>query len=343
MKKIRKKINKIDKKLSKNILKRYLLIDQVVLFKRKNNILISDKQRENDILNKYDNLKLRNFFKNILSNSKKYQQNLINNKALLLGNNISYSKSTLIHNLISKKLKNNLEYEVKDIIKQDIQTYIQDLKNYNYSFFNITIPFKNEILNYLDYTDNIVLNTGSCNLVLLKDEKVYGYNTDYYGALYMLSVYNFSKTDQVYIFGSGATSNLLKYLFNKVYQINPFLVSRTKQDLTNNIITYDTFYKMDKKNYILINATPLGNLNYLNQSPVSKDIAEKAKYLFDLNYNPRLSLFLSYNKNSQNGLKMLIAQAFYAQLIYNQLEFKDIRKIDEILKEIEEEYDRQIL
>lgn len=342
MNKIRKKINKIDKKIENSLNKRFLIIDKVSEFKKENKINIYDYKREEEILNKYSNNKIKSIYKTILFESKKYQQQFINNKSLLLGNNISYSKSKSIHNIISKILKNNLDYEIKDIPKNNIQTFINDLKNYKYSFFNITIPYKQKVIEYLDYINNIVINTNSCNLVLLKNNKLYGYNTDYYGALLMLKAYNFNINTNVFIFGSGATSNLLKYLFKKEYNIEVTIVSRNNENKEKNIISYPTFEKIEKQNYVLINATPLGNLNYIDKSPCSYEIANKANFLFDLNYNPRLSLFLSYNENRENGLKMLITQALYSHIIYYNLDFSK-EKIEKIVNEIEKEYDRNNL
>lgn len=92
----------------------------------------------------------------------------------------------------------------------------------------------------------------------------------------------------------------------------------------------------------MINATPLGNLNHIDKSPCSFEKAKNANFLFDLNYNPEESIFLKQNIKHENGLKMLISQALYSQIIFYDLKLDD-NEIEKIINNVLKDYDRNCI
>lgn len=250
------------------------------------------------------------------------------NKYGLIGNNISYSKSPLLHNIISKHFNLNISYELIDIDEDMINGY---LNNKDYKGFNITKPFKEIVFNKVNSYDLISTNIGAINTISRNnDNKLIGSNTDYYGFEYLIDYYKIDVTNKkVAILGTGGAAMVCYYyLLNKANKV--LLVSRSNKG--ENIISYEEYndYEFD----IIINATTLGTINNLD-SPLTKKQVNNS-IVIDLNYNPSITKLMSYSKESYNGLVMLVVQALYSHKIWNNLEFNnsDINIIMEVMKNV---------
>src|SRR5690554_3155798 len=119
----------------------------------------------------------------------------------LLGNNISYTLSKCIHEQIQDE-----PYEIFDTA--DIEPI---LTNPNITALNVTIPYKEKVLTYLDYLDSPSTKLRAVNTLIRKDGKLYGYNTDYYGLMATLEYHRISFTDKrIVILGNGASSRMVE-------------------------------------------------------------------------------------------------------------------------------------
>lgn len=244
----------------------------------------------------------------------------------LLGEKLSHSLSPGIHSEILKSLNKDGAYKLFEIERENLGHFTEAIKLLKIKGFNVTIPYKKEIMNYIDVVSEEANKIGAVNTVLLKDERLYGYNTDYFGFGYMLKVSSIDVKDKIaVILGNGGASRaVLHYLLDngvrKVYIVsrNPnmdvFEFENTK------LISYEELNLLSGD--ILINCTPVGMYPNIENSPVSKEVVDKFTSLVDLIYNPMETKFLTYgkelNKKRVGGLYMLVGQAVKAQEIWQE-------------------------
>lgn len=255
-------------------------------------------------------------------------------KYALLGYPLSHSFSPLIHNTMFKQKNINATYELLPITEDKLHDAIESLKNGTYKGFNVTIPYKVKIMEYLDIVSPRAKEIGSVNTVYYKDGKVIGDNTDYYGFIEQLRYDNVDPRGMsAYILGTGGASLAVnKALIDLGAKVT--YVSRTKKD---DVLTYDELYKLDDIDMI-VNTTPVGMYPNVSVSPLDEDCAKKAKVLVDIIFNPLTTKLMTFNQNSYNGLAMLVFQAAKAQDIWLGESYKIDEKevLDKIRGELHE-------
>lgn len=247
----------------------------------------------------------------------------------LLGEHLSHSYSPLIHNEIFKAYNVDATYEKLECQKEDLKDIIDELRNGHYSGFNVTIPFKLEVMKYLDEISEEAKAIGSVNTIAFENGKVVGYNTDYFGFFNELLYYNVEVKDKnCYILGTGGASlALYKALVDQGGKV--FYVSRSaKNDKT---ISYDDLKNKDID--VIVNATPVGMYPNVGVSPLNKDITLKAKYVLDIIFNPSQTQLLIDANSKMNGLYMLVGQAVKAEEIWQNKKYPS--NVEELLKRIE--------
>lgn len=239
----------------------------------------------------------------------------------LLGKNISYSFSKEYFNIKFKEESiENTIYENYDL--ESITSFPSIIKKTNkLKGLNVTIPYKELIIPYLDKLDNIAKKIGAVNTIKIsKKGKTKGYNTDYYGFKKSISPYLKTHHKKALILGSGGASKAIIYALKKM-KIEYNIVSRT--NLNEVSYTYNTLTaNILKSHQIIINCTPLGTYPKINECPdIPYSALTKQHILFDLIYNPKETLFLKKGKQQNatiiNGLKMLQLQANKAWKIWN--------------------------
>ncbi len=183
----------------------------------------------------------------------------------------------------------------------------------------ITIPYKKKVLEYLDESDDAVKAIGACNCIKIKNDKLFGYNTDILG--FKLSFMNNLQPNhkKALVLGSGGASAGIEYVLKEL-NIEYLIVSR--QNLSNNINYTDISDEMINDYQIIINCTPLGTYPNIDTCPpLPYDTMTSSNYLFDLVYNPEETLFLKKGKEKgaiiQNGYDMLVHQAEENWRIWN--------------------------
>ena len=188
---------------------------------------------------------------------------------------------------------------------------------------NVTIPYKQAVLPYLDELDEAAAAVGAVNTILKKDGKVKGYNTDIYGfeisLLGQLSTATIPITEiQALILGTGGAAKAVRYVLEKLGIFHQF-VSRRKQ---KDYLTYDSLTPTKFKQYqLVINTTPLGmSPNYESCPDLPYEATTDQHFFYDLVYNPAETLFLKKGAQQgasiKNGHEMLILQAEKAWSIW---------------------------
>jgi len=190
----------------------------------------------------------------------------------------------------------------------------------NLKGLNVTIPYKQDVIRYLDEVDKSASSIGAVNTVKIKDNRLIGYNTDTIGFEVSLKELINHNPLNALVLGSGGASKAVSYVLNKM-NIPYKLVSRhkTKGDLTYQDLDANTFSQYR----LIINTTPLGMSPKINYAPdLPYELIDGTYYLYDLIYNPVETLFIKNGKkrgaSTMNGLKMLYLQAEAAWKIWTK-------------------------
>ncbi|WP_129598636.1 shikimate dehydrogenase [Anaerophilus nitritogenes] len=241
----------------------------------------------------------------------------------LIGEKLTHSFSPLIHKIILKELNKEGPYNLFEIQKRHLKDEIEKFKIANIKGVNVTIPYKTDIMPYLDHISDEAMRIGAVNTLDFKDSKIIGYNTDYYGFGRMLDRNHVEiKNKKAVILGTGGASKAVNtYLLDHGIKEIVF-VSRgvRKEKLDINCISYDEVDTL-KEYEIVINCTPCGMYPHIEASPLKKETILKFETAIDLIYNPLETLFLNNAKEGNlktiNGLYMLVGQAVASQEIWN--------------------------
>ncbi|MBQ5899163.1 MAG: shikimate dehydrogenase, partial [Alistipes sp.] len=187
--------------------------------------------------------------------------------------------------------------------------------------FNVTIPYKQQIIPYLTSLSDEARNIGAVNCVkLLSDGSRIGYNTDVDGV--RVSLDKLLGTDEIeyaLVLGTGGASQAVQYVLAE-RGISFSLVSRDA--MKGNIVYDDLTPEIIAANRLIINTTPVGMYPHIDQAPdIPYEELTSNHYLFDLVYNPEHTLFLERGAvcgaHTLSGLDMLYAQAESAWKIWN--------------------------
>lgn len=185
---------------------------------------------------------------------------------------------------------------------------------------NVTIPYKEDVLAFLDEIDDASAKIGAVNTIKIVDGKLKGYNTDVYGfEIALLKLIDKTKIDNALILGTGGAAKACAYILKKL-EIPFKYVSRTKK---SEQFTYTELSKeVIEKHQLIINTTPLGTFPNIHSYPnIPYNNLTAKHYLYDLVYNPEESQFLKRGKEQgaamKNGLEMLYLQAEKAWEIWN--------------------------
>ncbi|MCG9973123.1 shikimate dehydrogenase family protein [Christiangramia crocea] len=236
----------------------------------------------------------------------------------LLGRNIDYSFS---RKYFSEKFqKENIDAEYRNFDVDSIEKFPYVLRNNIISGLNVTIPYKEEIIPFLDHLDPHSREIQAVNTVKFeKDGSLCGYNTDYWGFLESLKPFLKPHHKKAIILGTGGASKAIAYAL-KLLEIDYQFVSRKK---AAHIFSYKELNKEIFENHTLvINCTPLGTFpNTDNYPDVPVEYFSKNHLVFDLVYNPSetrlMQLAAEKGATTLNGLRMLELQAEKAWEIWN--------------------------
>ncbi|MBK6498284.1 MAG: shikimate dehydrogenase [Saprospiraceae bacterium] len=222
------------------------------------------------------------------------------------------------------KFKNGrIDADYKTYPLNNIKEFAALISKLDFSGLNVTIPYKEAILPYLDEVDIVAKTIGAVNTIAFKNGKTIGYNTDCYGfEKSLLSSIEKSKNIQgALVLGTGGASRAVQYILKKL-DIQYSLISRSKKGILR-------YQDIDKALFssinLIINTTPLGmSPNIKNKPEIPYEWLNEKYFLYDLIYNPEKTIFLSEGLKMgckiKNGHDMLILQAEKAWHIWNQTE-----------------------
>lgn len=235
-------------------------------------------------------------------------------KVGVIGMPIKHSKSPVIHNYFIKQLKLNAYYDRYEV-KSDahLDQFVKSVKSDEWVGFNVTIPYKQDVIKYLDEIDDSVAIIGACNTVVVKENRLIGYNTDAEGVYYPLK--NKVITNAVVLGNGGASRAVLFQLCAEGIK-NICLVARDHSKSNDYVKKINDQYKCDislktfeefnqmslSDGSLIINTTSIGMsisdepfnfINKINQSHI----------FYDLIYNPWKTKMMSIA--SQNGAQVI--------------------------------------
>ena len=244
----------------------------------------------------------------------------------LIGKTLKHSYSKIIHGELG-----NYDYDLYEIAPENLKEFVLSGKLKGY---NVTIPYKKDIIPYLDEVDERALKIGAVNTVVEKDGKRYGFNTDFLGMKYMLSRAGITLKDKVVmLLGSGGTSNTANAVALSEGAKEVIKVSRTGE------VNYQNCFER-KDVEVIINTTPVGMFPNNYASPLSISGFPNLIGVADVIYNPNLTALTAQAKERgikyANGLPMLVAQAKYAMELFLDKMVSD-SVIEKVLSKLEKE------
>ena len=248
----------------------------------------------------------------------------------IIGNPLSHTLSPLMHNAAFKALKLNAVYKPFPIEEDELQLFIEDLKENNNPIFglNVTIPYKEKILQFMDGSNVFAEKVGAVNTIVInRSRKLFGYNTDGPGFLSNLKESGFSpEGKRIAILGAGGTtrailSSLTLFderpesirLYNRTLSTAKELVEDLSCRLDMGLV--EVVPTIDDLNIeladCLINTTSVG-LKPTDECIVDPDMLHKGLFVYDVIYNPKQTKLLKLAKEkgakTANGLGMLYYQ-----------------------------------
>ncbi len=248
-------------------------------------------------------------------------------KYLVIGNPIEHSLSPRLHNYWIKKNKIDAIYEKKKIDKNQLKNFILKVKKKEISGINVTVPFKKEVIPYLDILSPESEKTQSVNTIYLNNGKTVGHNTDIAG--FELSIKK-TKYDivgkNILILGAGGVVPSIILALYRMKVSNIIIINRNKLKANNLKYFFKDLTIADWQNVpnfdMIINATSVG-LHEGEKLDLDFSKLDNNKFFYDVIYNPKETDFLKTGKNLgnkvENGAMMFIYQAHQSFTLWHKL------------------------
>ncbi len=272
-------------------------------------------------------------------------------KYALLGCPLGHTMSPPIHKrLFELEGKDGAEYEICEIPPEklpDRAEYLNSLCGYN-----ITIPYKVDIIKYLDGLDESATRYNSVNCVVNKDGKNIGYNTDCSGFLRSLEAGGGSLRGKVLQIGCGGVGRMMAIEAAlhgaelTVVALPEFITGaeavaeearKLNPEARIKVITHD---KISGDFDLLMNASPVGMYPKIDGCPVIPEVIKRCKYVFDVIYNPNTTKLMEIAQKSGipaiGGMAMLVWQAVVAHEIWSGAKYRD-EDVEKLIEEMKKE------
>ncbi len=198
----------------------------------------------------------------------------------------------------------------------------EDLKKQEIAGLNVTIPYKEQIIPYLDELDEHAKAIGAVNVIQFKNGKTIGYNSDYYG--FKDSLLNFLPNEfksKALVLGTGGASKAIKQVL--IDLSIPFKVVSRKEGFDFTYEELNSKPEILQDFHLIINTTPLGTYPKVEEKPdLPYEVINENHYFYDLVYNPSKTAFMKtgvvQGAKTINGLEMLVVQAEKSWKIWNK-------------------------
>ncbi|RTL59174.1 MAG: shikimate dehydrogenase [Sphingobacteriales bacterium] len=204
---------------------------------------------------------------------------------------------------------------------ENIEQLKEVLANPGLQGLNVTIPYKEQVIPFLNEQNDVVKATGACNCIKIEKGKRKGFNTDVVGFEKSLKQFLQPHHNKALIFGTGGAAKAVEYVLQKL-GIDYLFVSR-KKGTAKTISYHELKVEILQQHLLLINTTPLGMYPKVDECPdIAYDYLTPRHHLYDLVYNPEKTLFLQKGEAKgatiQNGYEMLLLQAEESWRIWNE-------------------------
>ena len=242
----------------------------------------------------------------------------------VIGDPIDHSLSPTIHNAAYRELDMECTYIAYKVNRGDLATGIQSLKKIKIAGFNVTIPHKIEMMQYLDNVDDVCEKIGAVNTVLNDDGILRGFNTDMDGFLEPIKRKEIQiKDSKIFLLGAGGASRAIIAGFQKENADKIVIANRTKENgdglakFSNEIgldatsIHLEDMNKLDSEFDFIINASALGLKGEKNIIP--ENLMNEQTTVYDIVYKPLKTDLINTAKEKNckiiYGYEMLLGQA----------------------------------
>ena len=238
----------------------------------------------------------------------------------IIGNPVKHSFSPKMHNPAFKEINLNAVYVPFLINENDLPSLLESFRITGVCGFNITVPFKEKIIPFLDDLSDEARLLGSVNTVKKTNKGWVGYSTDGSGFIRSIKESGFDFNDKkVLLIGAGGSAKAVAIALAKQNIKELIIFNRTSEkaialEKLVKIVKPDLKTKVnpDVENFIdlMVNCTSVGMIN--NNCPVGDDFIKASHKIVDIVYNPAMTTLLNkaqqYNKDFQNGIGMLLYQ-----------------------------------
>jgi shikimate dehydrogenase len=249
---------------------------------------------------------------------------------VLVGRNISYSKSPDIFAAVFRHLDVEGTFEVHDIEQDEFDESLRQMILDGIHGIAVTIPYKERAAELVDDLDSVACAVNAVNSIGISEHRLYGYNTDCYGFGVPLREHSDQLRQGVALLvGYGGSARAAAYSLYTDFEIRNFIVTGRDRSRLDNFktrlaerldrATIETVLlsqaaKLSNSSIdIVVNCTPLGGWNSPDTSPVPQSFApRKTKFYYDLNYNPEnknVQTFREAGAITFDGSRMLVGQA----------------------------------
>lgn len=246
----------------------------------------------------------------------------------LIGEKLGHSASKEIHGMLA-----DYTYELQPLTKDEFDPF---MKERNFRAINVTIPYKQAVIPYLSSIDDTAREIGAVNTIVNRNGKLYGYNTDMPGFVYMIHKNGISmEGKKVVILGNGGASQAVQAGVKHLKASDMIIVgNRTIKD---GVITYDECFERHSDADIIVNTSPVGMFPHIDATPVDLTRFPRCQAVVDIIANPLTTKLAaqarSLGMTGITGLEMLVAQAKYAAEIFLDTEIPE-EKIHEIYQKL---------
>jgi len=265
-------------------------------------------------------------------------------KFTLIGGKLGHSLSPQIHEKLFALRGREASYDLTELTEDELTLNIGKLRELN--GFNVTIPHKLRVMNFMEELDRTAKLYGAVNCVANKDGRLIGYNTDCDGFLLSADAMGAKLSGRVLLIGCGGVGRMIAIassireadLTIQVLESDMPVAESVVSEIKNNdpaarvkLITAEG--KHQDHYDLLVNATPVGMFPNVDACPVSDELIEHSDAVFDVIYNPLETQLIkkakALGKSAENGMAMLVWQAVSAHKIWDGDEYTEdeVRKI----------------
>ena len=245
----------------------------------------------------------------------------------LIGEKLSHSFSKEIHASLA-----DYEYEIVEIARDKLDEF---MKAKDFVAINVTIPYKEQVIPYLDFVSDKAKEIGAVNTIVNRSGKLFGYNTDFSGMTDLINHAGIEVKDKkVLILGTGGTCKTSLAVVKALGAREIYTVSRAAKD---GVITYDEAYEKHLDAEIIVNTTPVGMYPNIDGLPIDPTRFPRLEGAIDAIYNPLRTRFVQKSvecgARAEGGLYMLVAQGVRASEIFLDCKYSE-EEADKVYKKI---------